>query len=60
MTNKNECIEAVNEYFRPMRERRAQLDEASVLEILQQGAAKATEVAAATMVEVRAAMGLLA
>ena len=58
--NKTECTEAINEYFRPMRERRAQLDDATVREILRQGAAKATEVAAATMVEVRAAMGLLA
>jgi tryptophanyl-tRNA synthetase len=60
MMNKKECIEAVNEYFRPMRERRAELDDATVREILRQGAVKATEVAAATMVEVRAAMGLLA
>ena len=60
MMNKTECTEAINEYFRPMRERRAQLDDGTVREILRQGAAKATVVAAATMVEVRSAMGLLA
>jgi tryptophanyl-tRNA synthetase len=58
--NKNECIEAVNEYFRPMRERRAQLADGDVLEILNKGAERAREVACATMVEVREAMGLLA
>ncbi len=60
MMNKTECTEAINEYFRPMRERRAELDDASVREILRQGAEKAAEVAAATMVDVRSAMGLLA
>jgi tryptophanyl-tRNA synthetase len=59
MQNKSECIEAVNEYFRPMRERRAQLDDGIVREILRAGAAKASVVAGETMAEVRDAMGLL-
>jgi tryptophanyl-tRNA synthetase len=58
MQSKNECIEAVNEYLRPIRERRAQLDDATIEEILQRGADEAREVAAATMAQVRGAMGL--
>ncbi len=58
MQNKKECTEAVNEYFRPMRERRAQLDDATIEEILARGAEKARAVASATMDEVRDAMGL--
>lgn len=56
--NKNECIEAVNEFLRPIRERRAQLDDATIEEILIRGAAEAREVAQQTMQEVREAMGL--
>jgi tryptophanyl-tRNA synthetase len=56
--NKRECIEVVNEFFRPMRERRKQLDDATIEAILDRGAEEAREVAAATMVEVRAAMGM--
>lgn len=59
MQNKTECIEAVNEYFRPMRERRDSLSDDDVRDILRAGAEKATAVAAKTMVEVREAMGLL-
>jgi tryptophanyl-tRNA synthetase len=58
MQNKKECTEAVNEYFRPMRERRRQLDDATIEDILREGADEAREVAAATMNEVRTAMGL--
>jgi tryptophanyl-tRNA synthetase len=58
MQNKTACIEAVNEYFRPMRERRAQLDDATIEEILRQGAEEARETAADTLAQVRAAMGL--
>jgi tryptophanyl-tRNA synthetase len=58
MQNKKECTEAVNEYLRPMRERRAQLDDATIQDILTQGAIQAREVAAATMEEVREAMGI--
>lgn len=56
--NKRELIEAINEYFRPMRERRRQLDDGTIEEILRTGAEKARERAAATLSEVRAAMGL--
>ena len=59
MQNKNECIEAVNEYLRPMRERRKQLDDATIEEVLKQGAAAAREFAAKTMDEVRRTMKLL-
>jgi tryptophanyl-tRNA synthetase len=57
MQNKKECAEAINEYFRPIRERRAQLDDAEIERILQRGAEKARDVAASTMREVREAMG---
>lgn len=57
MQNKTECIEAVNEFLRPMRERRAQLDDASIEEILRDGAERAHAVAAETMREVKSAMG---
>lgn len=57
MQNKTVCIEAVNEYLRPMRERRAQLDDATIEEILRDGAERAHAVAAETMKEVKAAMG---
>lgn len=56
--NKRELIEAVNEYFRPMRERRRLLDDATIEDILRAGADKARERAARTLSEVKAAMGL--
>jgi tryptophanyl-tRNA synthetase len=58
MQNKKECIEAVNEYFRPMRERRAAIDDAEIERILDDGTERARAVAAETMREVRLAMGL--
>ncbi len=58
MQNKKELTEAINEYFRPMRERRAQLDDGTIEEILTVGADRARAVASATMAEVRAAMGI--
>jgi len=58
MQNKKELTEALNEYLRPIRERRAQLDDATIEDILKDGAARATERAAATMAEVRDAMGM--
>ncbi|HWD40916.1 MAG TPA: tryptophan--tRNA ligase [Fimbriimonas sp.] len=58
MQNKNECIEAVNEFLKPIRERRSQLDDAAIEEILSKGAEEAREVASATLEEVRAAMGI--
>lgn len=58
MKNKTECIEVINEYLRPMRERRAHLDDDAIREILKRGAEKARERASMTMAEVRAAMKL--
>jgi tryptophanyl-tRNA synthetase len=58
MQNKKELTEVLNEYLRPMRERRAQLDDATIEEILKRGAERARETAAATMAEVRKAMGM--
>ena len=58
MTNKRECAEAVNEALRPIRERRAALSDDDIEDVLQIGGAKAREVAAATMAEVRDAMGM--
>lgn len=58
MQNKNELIEVLNEFLRPMRERRAELDDASIRKILDEGAERAREVASKTMAEVRRAMHL--
>lgn len=58
MQNKKECTEAVNEYLRPLRERRAALSDDDIEDVLRLGAKRAREVAAATMSEVRAAMGM--
>jgi tryptophanyl-tRNA synthetase len=54
--NKKELIEVINEFLRPMRERRSQLDDASVSDVLRSGAEKASERAEKTMREVREAM----
>jgi tryptophanyl-tRNA synthetase len=56
--SKKELTEALNEFLRPMRERRAELDDDAILAILKDGADKAREVAQKTMDEVRAAMKL--
>jgi tryptophanyl-tRNA synthetase len=58
MQNKKELTEALNEYLRPLRERRRDLDDAAIEEVLRDGADRAREVAAATIAEVRAAMKL--
>lgn len=58
MQNKRECTEAVNEYFRPMRERRAELDDATIEDILRRGAEEATAFASQTLAEAKAAMKL--
>lgn len=58
MQNKTECTEAVNEFLRPFRERRSQIDDATIEEILSSGANEARAFAAETMIEVRAAMKL--
>jgi tryptophanyl-tRNA synthetase len=58
MQNKKEATEAINEYFRPMRERRKAIDDGEIERILADGARKASDVAAQTMSEVRTAMGM--
>jgi len=58
MQNKRELTECLNEFLRPMRERRAQLDDATIEDVLRNGAERARTVAAATMAEVKSAMGL--
>ena len=55
--NKKECTEAVNEYLRPIRQRRAELDDATITDILRDGAERVRSVASATLAEVKAAMG---
>lgn len=58
MQNKKELTEHLNEFLRPMRARRAELDDDTIIEILRSGAERAREVAATTMDEVRRAMRL--
>ena len=58
MQNNKELTEVLNEFLRPMRERRAQLDDATIEQILKDGAIKARERAGQTMAEVRSAMGM--
>lgn len=58
MQNKARATEVINEYLRPMRERRAALDDDAIREILAKGRDKARERATKTMDEVRAAMRL--
>lgn len=58
MQNKKECTEAVNEYLRPMRERRTSISDSDIEDILRAGAVKAREVAGATLSEIRDAMGM--
>jgi tryptophanyl-tRNA synthetase len=54
--NKKALIEVLNEFLRPMREKRAQLDDATVEDVLRNGAQRAAERAELTMQEVRRAM----
>jgi tryptophanyl-tRNA synthetase len=56
--NKRELIEILNETLRPIRERRRQLDDRAIEEILTRGAEEARTVASQTMAEVKTAMGL--
>lgn len=56
MQNKKELAEAVNEFFRPIRERRNAISDADVEEILSKGAREAREFAASTIDKVRRAM----
>ncbi|WP_454294428.1 tryptophan--tRNA ligase [Salana multivorans] len=50
--------EAVNEFLRPLRERRAGLDPSDVAAVLRAGNERARSIAARTLEEVRAAMGM--
>ena len=56
MQNKQECVECVNEFLRPFREKRTQLDDDYIQQVLKVGAESATEVAEETMKLVRKAM----
>jgi tryptophanyl-tRNA synthetase len=58
MQSKSELIEALNEFLRPMRERRAEIDDADLVDILRDGADRARAVASDTLSHVRSAMGL--
>jgi tryptophanyl-tRNA synthetase len=58
MQSKTELTEVLNEYLRPIRERRAALSDDDIRDILKKGTAEAREFAAATMDEVRSAMKL--
>lgn len=58
MQNKKELTEYLNEFLQPFRDRRSQIDDGSVEEILRDGADRARAVASATMAEVRDAMGI--
>lgn len=58
MPNKVAAIEAVNEFLRPMRERRAAISDDDIKAILQDGATRARAFAGQTMQEVRTAMRL--
>ena len=58
---KKYVTESVNEYFAPIRERRAELerDLDYVKDVLHEGNRRANEVAEATLAEVREAMGMV-
>jgi tryptophanyl-tRNA synthetase len=58
MQNKRELIEVINEFLRPMRERRAALDDATLDDILRSGTERAREFAANTLDQVKAAVRL--
>ncbi len=58
MQNKRELTEILNEYLRPIRERRKQISDADIEGVLKQGAEEAREFAVETMDLVRGAMGL--
>ena len=58
MQSKKEATEAINEYLRPMRERRKELDGDAIEDILRDGAKRAREFAGATLAEMRDAMGM--
>lgn len=53
---KKECINAVNNYISPIRERYNLIDQQTISTVLKEGAEQAREVASQTMKEVRSAM----
>jgi tryptophanyl-tRNA synthetase len=59
MQSKSELIEIINEHFRPIRERRAQISDDDIRDVLAAGQEKARAVASITMDEVRRAMKLV-
>jgi len=58
MENKIECSESVNSFLSSFREKRAKISDEEIEDVLKIGAQKASEVAEATMQEVRRAMNL--
>jgi tryptophanyl-tRNA synthetase len=56
MQNKKECTDAVNAALKPIRDRRAEISDGDIEEILTKGAAEAREFADQTMTEVRQAL----
>ena len=56
MQNKSELIDVLNEFLRPIRERRAQLDDGTLERILNRGAEEARDFAGQTMAMVKSAM----
>src|SRR5688572_25143028 len=56
--NKRDLIEALNAYLKPIREKRSQISDADIEDILKIGADEAREFAVKTMDEVRTAMNL--
>jgi tryptophanyl-tRNA synthetase len=59
MQNKMECAESINAALAELRARRANIRDEDAREILRNGAMRASEVAEATMVDVKKAVGLL-
>ncbi len=55
---KSELAEKLNEFLQPVRARRAEIDPASIDDILAEGASKARAVAAVTLADVKAAIKL--
>ncbi len=55
---KNYLLEVLLEFLEPIQKRRAEQSEGAVMDMLQEGTAKANKVAAETLLEVRAAMKL--
>ncbi|MDQ2858554.1 MAG: tryptophan--tRNA ligase [Candidatus Eremiobacteraeota bacterium] len=56
---KSECAAALNAFMRPVRERRASIDPASVKTILDDGVARTRDVARGTLADVKSAMRIV-